>query len=100
MFCTYIAEEVKKKWNRLGTYYSKEHKKVKASIKSGAGTINVYISSWVYYDALDAFLKDQIMPRKSLSNLVSMLCPRLTEMSSSFSCNCYKNWKIKQCYCT
>ena len=90
MFCTYIAEEVKKKWNRLPTYYSKEHKKEKASIKSGAGTVDVYISSWVYYDALDAFLKDQIMKRKSLSNLVSMLWPRLIDMSS-FSCSYYKN---------
>ena len=54
LFCT--AEEVKKKFNSLRTYYNKELKKVQSSKKSGTGTGELYISGWIYYDAFVVFL--------------------------------------------
>lgn len=71
MFST--AEEVKRKFNSLRTYYNKELKKVQSSKKSGTGTGELYISGWIYYDALDAFLKHQVLPRRTLSNMVSIM---------------------------
>lgn len=68
------AEEVKRKFNSLRTYYNKELKKVQSSKKSGTGTGELYISGWIYYDALDVFLKHQVLPRRTLSNMVSILC--------------------------
>lgn len=65
------AEEVKKKLNSLRTYYNKELKKK----KSGAGTAELYVSGWTYYDALDAFLKSQVLPSRTLLNMVSITQP-------------------------
>ena len=72
----YTAEEDKRE---LTTAKSKGKK---TSMKSGAGTLDIYISSWVYYDTLDAFLKDQVVPRKSLSNLVGILQHLVTPNNS------------------
>lgn len=63
---------MKKKLNSLRTYYNKEKRKVQASKKSGTGTEELYISKWTYYDALDEFLKHQVLPRKTVSNMVSI----------------------------
>ena len=39
--------------------------------KSGSGTDEVYKSEWAYFDTLDSFLRPQVTPRTSVSNLVS-----------------------------
>lgn len=52
-------------------YYSKELAKINKSRKSGAGSDEVYSSSWIHFKSLDTFLKTQIVPRGSQSNLDS-----------------------------
>ena len=52
----------------LRTYYGKEVGKERGSKTSGAGAKQVYISKWPYFKALD-FLRDNITPRKTVSNL-------------------------------
>lgn len=54
-------EIVKKKINSLRTNYKKELKKVKASYKSGTGTVNIYVPPLWYYNELN-FLQDQEVP--------------------------------------
>lgn len=63
---------MRKKLNSLRTYYNKEKRKVEASKKSGAATEELYVSKWTYYDTLDQFLQNQALPRKSVSNMVSI----------------------------
>lgn len=52
----------------LRTYYSKELGKVKDSQKSGAGTDDLYKSKWPFFNRLE-FLRDQVIPRRTTSNL-------------------------------
>lgn len=60
---------VTKKINSFRTVYRKECAKIKASMRSGAGTDEVYKPSLWYFDLL-AFLSDADQePRKSVSNL-------------------------------
>ncbi|XP_061717035.1 uncharacterized protein LOC133524893 [Cydia pomonella] len=59
---------VVKKINNLRCTYNKEHKKVNASNKSGAGTEEIYEPKLWYYPLLK-FLDDQHVPRPSRSNL-------------------------------
>ena len=63
-------------WSKLAnlrSYYTKELKKVNDSKKSGAGTDEVYKSSWSHFESLHCFLRTQVVPRKSQTNLVSVL---------------------------
>ena len=71
--------EISDKISRIRSYYTIELKKVTGSKKSGAGTGDVYKSKWTYFDTLDAFLRPQIQPRKSTTNLVCELHPTAKE---------------------
>ncbi|CAJ0961704.1 unnamed protein product [Ranitomeya imitator] len=53
---------VRKKIQALRTVYKKELNKVEKSLKSGAGTDDVYVPKLWYYDLL-AFTRDQEIPR-------------------------------------
>ena len=66
-----MVEAVKSKTNTLRSYFSKEYALIKQA-KSGAGTDEVYESKWEFFKPL-LFLKDSIKPRKTHSNLVSIL---------------------------
>lgn len=61
-------EFVKKKINNYRTSYKRERNLVEASLKSGAGTEDVYIPKLWYYKLL-LFLDDQCLPRASTSNI-------------------------------
>ena len=52
----------------LRTYYGKEIKKERSSRTSGKGTKDVYVSKWHFFADLH-FLRDNITPRKTSSNL-------------------------------
>ena len=63
--------QIQAKISYVRGYYSKELSKMTKSRKSGAGTDELYTSSWIHFKSLDAFLKTHIVPRGSSSNLVS-----------------------------
>lgn len=65
------VNQIQAKISYLRGYYSKELAKINKSRKSGAGSDEVYSSSWIHFKSLDTFLKTQIVPRGSQSNLVS-----------------------------
>jgi len=68
---SFSVEQLWTKLANLRSYYSRELKKVNDSKKSGAGTDEVYTSSWSHFEILDKFLQTQVVPRKSQTNLVS-----------------------------
>ena len=72
--------EISYKISRIRSYYNREMKRVDGSKKSGAGTADIIKSKWAYYDSLDAFLRPQIQPRKSSTNLVCELNPTAMEL--------------------
>ena len=55
----------------LRTYYSKELGKVQNGIKSGTGRHDIYISKWAHFNSM-TFLRDTVIPRKSLTSMVSL----------------------------
>ncbi|XP_067130333.1 uncharacterized protein [Centruroides vittatus] len=63
-------ESVIKKINNIRSAYRKEIKKIKASIKSGAGTEDIYKPKLWYFELL-RFLDDRDTPRSSRSNVDS-----------------------------
>lgn len=67
-FTGLTSDELQKKMSSLRTYYGKEIGKERNSKMSGAGTKDVYLSKWPYFTALH-FLRDNITPRKTASNL-------------------------------
>ena len=62
------SEELQKKLSALRTYYGKEIGKERSSRTSGKGTKEVYLSKWPFFASLH-FLRDNITPRKTSSNL-------------------------------
>ena len=62
------SEELQKKLSALRTYYGKEIGKERSSKISGKGTKEVYVSKWPFFASLH-FLRDNITPRKTSSNL-------------------------------
>ena len=60
--------QISEKITSLRSYYGTEKWKEKASKASGAGTSNVYVSSWRFIDDLGV-LNDNLIPRKSYSNI-------------------------------
>ncbi|GBP23656.1 hypothetical protein EVAR_80273_1 [Eumeta japonica] len=62
-------ETVVKKINNLRTSYKKELNKAKKSLKSGAGTDEVYVSHSWYFNLMN-FLYDEEIPRRSISNIM------------------------------
>ncbi|KAL8614412.1 hypothetical protein ACOMHN_007749 [Nucella lapillus] len=67
-----IDEQVQAKCDSLRSSFTRELRKVKNSKKSGAGTDEVYVSSWCFYQQLQ-FLRAviQIMKPRS-TNMVSV----------------------------
>ena len=65
-FSGLTSEELQKKMS--GTYYGKEIGKERSSRTSGKGTKDVYLSKWPFFASLH-FLRDNITPRKTSSNL-------------------------------
>lgn len=65
---TATKEMVKTKINSLRSGFRRETKKIVESKRSGAGQDDIYIPHLWYYDLL-LFLKDQDMPRSSVSNV-------------------------------
>ena len=71
MVCIFLgltSEELLKKFSALRTYYGKEIGKERSSRTSGKGTKEVYVSKWPFFASLH-FLRDNITPRKTSSNL-------------------------------
>ena len=60
--------QISEKITSLRSYYGTEKRKEKVSKPSGAGTSGVYVSSWRFINDLD-FLNDNLIPRKSYSNI-------------------------------
>ncbi|CAJ0931711.1 unnamed protein product [Ranitomeya imitator] len=69
---------VRKKIQALRTVYKKEVNKVKKSMKSGAGTDDVYVPKLWYYDLL-AFIRDQEIPRPC-QTVTSLCAPSAEEI--------------------
>ena len=67
-FLGLTSEELQKILSALCTYYGKEIGKERSSRTSGKGTKEVYLSKWPFFASLH-FLRDNITPRKTLSNL-------------------------------
>ena len=72
MYFDFAVALVKAKITNMRTYYNKELAKVKDSMKRGAGAEGIYKSKWVHFENLDSFLRDQVVARRPLSNLVCM----------------------------
>lgn len=64
-------ETVKTKINTLRGGFRREMKKVLNTKRSGAGTDEVYVPTLWYYDLL-LFVKDQEIPRKSVTNIQTL----------------------------
>ncbi|XP_069583110.1 nucleolin-like [Ranitomeya imitator] len=69
---------VRKKIQALRTVYKKELNKVEKSMKSGAGTDDVYVPKLWYYELL-AFTRDQEIPRPS-KTVTSLCAPSAEEI--------------------
>ncbi|XP_077155581.1 uncharacterized protein LOC143818016 [Ranitomeya variabilis] len=67
---------VRKKIHALRTVYKKELNKVEKSVKSGAGTDDIYVPKLWYYDLME-FTRDQEIPRPLRS--VSSYCAPATQ---------------------
>lgn len=52
------VHELKKKKESLMTYFRSNLKKKISSLKSGAGEDDAYKPIWIFYDAMEVFLKD------------------------------------------
>ncbi|KAG7175334.1 hypothetical protein Hamer_G001394 [Homarus americanus] len=68
MYATATRDAVAKKTNSLPTAFRRECKKVMASARSGAGSEDIYVPSLWYCDLL-IFIKNQEMPRPSVTNV-------------------------------
>ncbi|CAJ0962542.1 unnamed protein product [Ranitomeya imitator] len=69
---------VRKKIQAFCTVYKKEVNKVEKSVKSGAGTDDVYVPKLWYYDLL-VFTRDQEIPRPS-QTVTSLCAPSAEEI--------------------
>ena len=67
-FLGLTSDDLQKKLSALRTYYGKEIGKERSSRTSGKGTKEVYVSKWPFFASLH-FLRDNITPRKTSSNL-------------------------------
>ena len=74
------ADMLQIKLSNLRGYYSRELNKVKKSRRSGASSEDVYKSQWVHFAFLDSFLKAQVTPRASQSNIVSICIRNLSHV--------------------
>lgn len=70
LYFNILVDEINTRLKHMRSY-TRELAKFKASVKSGASADEIYKSKWAYFETLDAFLRSQITPRKSMTNLVS-----------------------------
>lgn len=68
--CLFTVEEINKKIIHLRSYYGRELSKERKTQKSGASTDELYKSKWPFFNLLGQFLRAQITPHGSVSNLV------------------------------
>jgi len=61
-------DAVVKKINSLRSAYRKELKKIKDSVRSGAGEEDIYTPHLFYFNEID-FIRDQEIPRDTISNM-------------------------------
>lgn len=61
------TQQITKKLTDLKNYYGGQRRMIEGSKTSGAGTDDVYVSVWKFYEKLD-FLSDAFTPRKTKSN--------------------------------
>ncbi|KAK5648277.1 hypothetical protein RI129_003169 [Pyrocoelia pectoralis] len=80
-FPSATTEDVKNKFNSLRTNFRKELKKIKHSMKSGAGTEEVYESTLWYFDAM-TFLVDQETPSSSINTIEGEFVDAHTEVTN------------------
>ncbi|CAJ0940110.1 unnamed protein product [Ranitomeya imitator] len=80
---------VRKNIQALRTVYKKEINKVEKSMKSGAGTDDVYVPELWYYDLL-AFTRDQEIPRPC-QTMTSLCAPSAEEILSLLTIMCLLN---------
>ena len=71
----FAAEQIKDRLVYLRGYYSKELGKHTKSKKNSSSSDDVYNSGWKYFKKFDSFLKSQIIPRASKTNMVSNSAP-------------------------
>ncbi|XP_048245437.1 uncharacterized protein LOC124146397 [Haliotis rufescens] len=65
------VDQVPTKISTLRTYYGKELRKETLSKKSGAGTDEVYVSTWEWFQLLDPFLRRQVHQKNTVNNMNS-----------------------------
>ena len=65
----YEVQEIYDKMSKLRTYYGSQLRLTTTTqTKSGSGTEEVFVSKWKFFNSL-IFLKDNLQPRKTKSNL-------------------------------
>ena len=64
---TASIKQISKKLTDLKNYYGGQRRLTESSTSSGAGTDEVYVSQWEFYENLQ-FLNDAFTPRKTKSN--------------------------------
>ena len=62
-------KEIQKKMVGLRSYYGQLKQKVRSSIKSGAGSDEVFTPQWPFFNEMDSFLSDFVTPRTTESNI-------------------------------
>jgi hypothetical protein len=68
--CNFVFFNRKKNGRIWGRITCQELKNIILSKKSSAGTDDIFKSKWSYFETLYTFLRTQIVPRKSTSNIV------------------------------
>lgn len=66
-------DDLKAKIKTIRTRYASELSKVQNSLKSGAGTDDIYIPKLFWYKQADTFLRSVCVPRRSTSTQVSIM---------------------------
>ena len=63
------TQQITKKLTDLKNYYGGQRRMTEGSKTSGAGSDDVYVSVWKFYEKLE-FLSDAFTPRKTKSNAI------------------------------
>ena len=64
----YSVEKIQQEWHNLTTYFDRERMRMEGSKKSGAGSDEVYQTSWPYYTSME-FCLDKSNPDDTVSTL-------------------------------
>ncbi|KAI0243256.1 hypothetical protein LSAT2_018956 [Lamellibrachia satsuma] len=83
--------DIQQKLRNLRTTSTRERRTVESTMRSGAGTDTVHVTTWPFYQAMDEFLRPHVTMRSSVSNLdvsvndASIIPPASTSASPSAS---------------